>query len=430
MDPVEIGTRRPRADAAEQVTGRLQFAGDMSLPGMLHARPFLSSEHHARILSIDTRAAEAVPGVRTVVTGRDVPNNVTGQVIQDVPVLPLDKVRYRGEMVALVVADTDEAAREAVGRMRVEYEPLPAVFDPRDAMKPGAPLVHEEGQGRFCDGNVVLIHGHDCFRLVHGDVEKGFAESDIIIEHDFATGAQKCAPIEPHVALARPESSDRLTLWSCSQAPHMHGASLARILGLPMNRVRMITPAVGGGFGQKNSMTIEPAVAVAALKTGRPVRLALTTSEDFTYSHTRNPMYSSIKLGAKADGTLMAIDRSHITNAGAYASIAFIVSDKCALIGSGPYRIPHQRAEARIVYTNKTTGGAMRGFGMAQPTFAMESIMDVLAARLGMDPLELRMKNVLNDGDINGTGQLMQGVGIGACLDMVSTMSGWRAKEG
>jgi CO/xanthine dehydrogenase Mo-binding subunit len=424
----EVGTRRPRSDARDQVTARILYTADMYLPGMLQARPLLSTEHHAKILNIDTRAAEALPGVRAVITGRDVPNNLSGQIIQDVPILPLDKVRYRGEIVALVAAETDEIAAEAVSRIRVDYEPLPAVFDAREAMQPGAPLVHEEGQGTLCKGNVVLQHGHESSRLVHGDVEKGFAESDVIVEESFATSSQKCAPIEPHVALARPEGPDKITIWAATQCPHGHAPLIAAALGLPLNRVRLIAPALGGGFGQKNSMTIEGMTAVVAMKAKRPVKLALTTTEDFLYGHTRNPMYSHLKLGAKSDGTLVAIERKHITNAGAYASIAILITGKTAMIGTGPYRVPNQLAEAWVVYTNKTTGGAMRGFGMAQPTFAMESMMDVLAARLRMDPLELRMKNILMDGDCNGTGQFILNPGIKQCLDAVRTMANWEVK--
>lgn len=427
MSLMEVGTRRPRVDAREQVTGRVEYTNDLSVPGMLYAKPLLSTEHHARIVALDTSAAERLPGVRAVATAKDAPDNVNGLIIPDQPVFAADKVRYWGEIVALVAAETEEIAQEAVELIRVEYEPLPAVFDPREALKPDAPIIHEQGQGKWCKGNQVLPHGHETFLLVHGDVEKGFAESDLIVEETFGTSAQRCAPLEPHAFIAKPEGPDRITIIGNTQMPFWHQPAIAKALRLPLNRVRVQTAPIGGAFGQKNDITIEPNVAVLAMKAGRPVKWAMTTHEDFCWTSTKIPVYHTLKVGLKSDGTLVAIDRRHLANTGAYASTTMITMGKCTLIGSGPYRFPHQRAETWVAYTNKCRSAAFRGFGMSQPTFAIELMMDVIAGKLGVDPLELRLKNVMKDGDRAGTGQTMRAVGIEACLRKVAEMSGWEA---
>jgi CO/xanthine dehydrogenase Mo-binding subunit len=427
MALAEVGRRRPRVDGRLQVTGRVLYTGDLSVPGMLYAKGLLSTEDHARIIDLDTGRAERLPGVRGIATARDCPDNITGLIVQDQPVFAETRVCYRGEPIALVAADTEEIAQQAVELISIRYERLPAVFDPREAMKPGAPLVHPEWQGKYCTGNIVLAHGQQCMRLVNGDVEDAFARSDLIVEHSFATSPQRCAPLEPHVCLAKPEGTNGITVYSSTQMPFWHQPALANVLKLPLNRVRVIAPPLGGGFGQKDNITIEPNVAVLAMKIGRPVRWALTTTEDFRYTSTKLPVYSTYKIGLKADGTLRAIHRKHITNTGSYASHGIIVSNKTTLIGSGPYRIPNQLAETWVVYTNKVQSAAFRGFGMSQPSFAVEVMMDIIAERLRMDPVELRLKNILRTGYRAGTGQVLRAVGIGKCIEKVCEMSGWPA---
>ena len=425
MSHAEIGTRRPRVDAREQVTGQIEYTGDMYVPGLLYAKALLSTEDHARIVELDTSQAERLPGVRGIATAKDAPDNINGLIIPDQPVFAEGTVRYRGEIVALVAADTEEIALRAVELIKVRYERLPAVFDPREALLPGAPVIHEEGQGKWCRGNQLLPHGHDIMRLMHGDVEKAFAEADLIVEHTIGTSPQRCLPIEPHACIAKPEGPDRVTIIGNTQMPFWHQPAIAKALKLPLNRVRVISAPIGGGFGQKNNITIEPNVAVLAMKIGRPVRWTLTTTEDFLYTSTKIPIYSTFKMGVRSDGTLLAVHRKHVANAGAYASTAILTTGKCTMVGSGPYRIPNQLAETWIVYTNKAQSGAFRGFGMSQPTFAVEIMMDIIAEKLSMDPLQLRMKNILRDGDRAGTGQMMRSVGIRACLEKVRDMSGW-----
>ena len=425
----QIGQRRPRIDAFQQVTGQVEYCNDVRLPGMLYAKPVLSPEHHARIVDIDTRAAERLPGVKAVATARDAPDNVGGLIIPDQPVYADDKVRYRGEIVALVAAGSEEIAAEAAALVRVEYEPLPAVFDPREALEPGAPVIHEEGQGKWCRGNQVLPHGHETFFLAHGNVEEGFEESDLVVEHTFGTSAQRCAPLEGHAFIAKPEGVDRIAIIGNTQMPFWHQPAVAKALRLPLNRVRMVSTPIGGAFGQKNDITIEPNLAVLAMKVGRPVKWAMTTEEDFHFTSTKIPVYLTYRVGVKSDGTLMAVDRKGISNTGAFASTTMITMNKCTLIGAGPYRVPNHRAETFVVYTNKCRSAAFRGFGMSQPTFAIEVMMDIVAEKLGMDRLEFRMKNLMKDGDRAATGQAMRAVGIQACLEKVAEMSGWSRSE-
>lgn len=420
----QIGISRPRLDARLQVTGQTQYVGDMYFPGMLYAKALLSPEHHARILKLDTTRAERLPGVHAVATAKDVPANLTGQIIPDQPIFASDKVRHRGEPIALVAADSEEIAQQAVELIQVEFERLPAVFDARDALQPGAPIIHEEGQGKFCEGNAVLFFGHDGMRMVHGDVEKGFAEADLILEETISTTGQRSTPIEPFAYLARPEGQ-KLTVYANTQSPFMVSNLLGPILGMSLNQVRVVSPAVGGGFGQKGMMMMEPNVAVLALKAGRPVRWALTMAEHFEVGSTKAPHFMTFKLGVKKDGSLTAIHRRHIANAGAYASVTVLTSGKCTMLGSGPYHIPNQLAETRTVYTNKPQGGPFRGFGMSQPAIAFEAMMDIAAERLGMDPMDFRLKNVLKDGHLLATGQLMHSAGMGACLEKIRELSGW-----
>jgi CO/xanthine dehydrogenase Mo-binding subunit len=424
-----IGNRTPRIDSKEQVTGKLKFANDIYYPDMLYMKGLFSTEDHAKILTIDTYAAESLPGVAAVLTHKDVPYNATGFILEDQVVLPKDKVLYRGQLVALVAAETEAIAEEAIDLIKVYYERLPAVFDPKEAMKEDAPILHEDKQDTFMKGNVITLGGQEYQHLKHGgDIEDGFAQCDVIVEQEFATPAQRCAPIEPHVFLAVPNASGGVHVQGNTQCPHNHQEQASKILKMSLNNLRVSATAVGGGFGQKNGMSLEPYVALMANKTGRPVKWALSTAEDFHFSTTRCSFYMKYKLGAKKDGTLVAIERTTICNTGAYGTTGVIISGKATKIGSGVYKIPYQDAKTWLVYTNKNPAGAMRGFGMTQPTFAMECIMDVMAEKLGMDPIEFRMRNILCDGDTIGTGQELHSCGASEVLTTLRDQSGWVAK--
>ncbi|MCC8122247.1 MAG: xanthine dehydrogenase family protein molybdopterin-binding subunit [Oscillospiraceae bacterium] len=422
-----VGKGRPRVDAVKQVTGKVQYLCDMHLPDMLYGKAVYSTEHHANILRIDTSAAEAVPGVHAVITHKDIPHNLIGVTYDDTPVLAEGKVRYKGEMVAAVAAETYEIACYAASLVKVDYEVLPAVFDPREAMKEGAPILHEDKQGEGYQGNIHIVPATGgLFQTLRcGDVEEGFAASDVILERKFATCPQKPLPIENFCTLAAPDGNDDITIWSTQQCVFGNAGHIAAVLKMPLSRVRVICPAMGGGFGEKNQLGTEPVTAVLARKVGRPVKMELTTEESLMFTGTKHPMYFTYKLGAKKDGTLVALKRDCITGAGAYRSVAMLITMKVTYWGAGPYNIPNQYADCYVVATNKQIGAAMRGFGMAQPTFAMEVMLDMLAEQLGMDPLALRRRNMFHDGDHMPTGQAVRATGIGMVLDKVAQMSGW-----
>jgi carbon-monoxide dehydrogenase large subunit len=347
--------------------------------------------------------------------------------MDDTPVLAEGKVRYKGEMVAAVAAETYELACRAAKLVKVTYEPLPAVFDPREAMKDGAPVIHDEMQGKGYQGNILVVPatGELAQVLRHGDVEEGFKQSDVILERKFATCPQKPLPIENFCTLAVPDGIDGITVWSTQQCVFGNAGHLAKVIQMPLAKVRVICPAMGGGFGEKNQLGTEPVTAVLARKSGRPVKLELTTDESLQFTGTKHPMYFTLKLGAKKDGTLVALKRDCITGAGAYQSVAMLITMKVTYWGCGPYNIPNQEADCYVVATNKQIGSAFRGFGMSQPTFAIEVMMDMLAEELGMDPLALRRKNIFHDGDHMATGQAVRAAGIHMVLDKVADMAKW-----
>lgn len=426
-----IGKSRPRIDVDKQLTGKVQYTGDMKVPGMLYAKGVLSIYDHARILSIDTAEAEKMPGVKGIATEKDTVFNRVGIVpCMDHPVFAENKVRYKGELIALVAADTYENACRAAKKVKVEYEVLPAVFDPREAIKDGAPVLHEDKPDLY-RGNIHIVPatGGDCQKLRQGDMEEGWAKSDYIIEKEFATCPRRAAPIENFVTLAVPDGADGITIYAAQQCPHGNSGPIAGVLGMPQSRVRIICPAMGGGFGVKNYLTNEAATAVLARKLGCPVRWAMDTAEMFEHAGTNHGVYFKYKIGFKKDGTLVALDRVSYTAAGAYRSVAMLITMKITYWGCGPYNIPYQSADCCVVATNRNPGVAFRGFGMAQPTFAMEVLMDMVAEKCGMDPYEIRKKNMIRDGDYMATGQVVRSSGIEKTIDKVAEMSGWNQAD-
>lgn len=420
-----IGKSIPRTDAPAQVTGATQYVCDLKLPGMLYAKPVLSTEHHAKILSIDTSEAEAVPGVHCVATAKDAPEYFFGVTYNDTPCLAVNKVRYMGEMVACVAAESYAIACKAASLVKVEYETLPAVFDPREALKPDAPIIHDELQGTSYEGNRLIPDMGKYMKLRTGDIDKGFEESDVIIEREFCTNPQKPLPIEPFATLAAPNDNDGITVWSSQQCVFRNAEHVAAVCEMPISKIRFIAPSVGGGFGEKNQIGTEPVAALLAKLTGRPVKLELTSEEQLLHTGTKHPVYFKMKMGAKKDGTLMALWRECTTGCGAYSSVAKEISLKITYWGSGPYYVPNQWTDVHIACTNRQLGSAMRGFGMAQTTFAIEVMMDMMAEELGIDPLEFRRKNMYQEGGVMSTGQAVRAAGIGMVLDKVVEASGY-----
>lgn len=411
-----VGQRIPRHDAVLQVTGRAEYGIDLSRPGILHAKLLRSSFPHARILKVDTSRAASLSGVAAIITAEDVPNNRFGFTHLDQPVLVEDRVRYRGDAIAAVAAESIEVAEEAVSLIEVEYEPLPAVFDPLEAMQPDAPLVHEE------HGSNIASH----LKIRYGDIEAGWKESDDIIEETIKTQMVEHAHIESHAALAEIDSREVVTVYSSAQRPFLFASDISKILQIPQNRVRVVATAVGGGFGGKNEISVEPYISLLALKTNRPVKMVYTREEEFQATTVRHPYIVKFRSGVKRDGTLVARQVEIISDTGAYVSWGESTLSKACIHAAGPYRIPHVWIDGYLVYTNNNIGGAMRGFGVPQLGFAYECHTDTVAAALGMDPLEFRLKNILVEGSSLPTGQVLRNVALEDTIHEAVRLIGWK----
>ncbi|MDQ4081686.1 MAG: xanthine dehydrogenase family protein molybdopterin-binding subunit [Actinomycetota bacterium] len=410
-----------------RVTGAVRYAQDVELEGMWHARILRSPYPHARVVALD---ASALPEDVVVLTPDDVAGlEMYGAQIKDQTVLALDRVRFAGDPVAAVAAASLAAAEEALNLIAVEYEELPAVFDPVEACEPSAPLVHERHNVSANDAAYFGIRPEQgtnvChrFRLVQGDVEDGFAEADVIVEETYRTAGAQHAAMEPHACVAR-WANERLEVWTGTQTPFNLRGDLARIFGLGEERIRIVCPPMGGAFGAKTFVRTEAIAACLARKAGRPVRCVLERNEEWLTLN-RHPAVVTVKLGARADGTLVAKQVECWADTGAYADCGPGVAQKMGFAAPGPYRIPHVRVESRCVYTNLPPNGAFRGYGQMQTVWASERTMDLLAERLGIDPLELRRKNVLADGDRYCTGEVLHDVHFAECLDAAAEAIGW-----
>jgi CO/xanthine dehydrogenase Mo-binding subunit len=384
---------------------------------MLHAAFVRSPHAHARVLSVD---ASAVPADCVTLLPDDVDDlHLYGCQVRDEHVLAR-VARHVGDIVAAVAAPSREAAQAAARLIEVGYEELPAVFDPVEAMSPGAPLIHPDGArsaGEAVSIGVRPLAGTNAchrFRLVHGDVAGGFAEAEVVVQQAFRTPSAAHAPMEPHAAVAEWQD-DRLTVWTGTQTPFNLRADLAVAFGLDEERVRVIAMQMGGSFGAKTFVRHEGPLAALARKAGRPVKVVLDRTEEFVTLN-RHPSVIRVRLGAKRDGTLVAKELDCWVDTGAYADCGPGVATKLGYAGVGPYRIPHVRVDALAIYTNLPPNGAYRGYGAMQSIWASERTMDVLAERLEMSPLELRRKNLLRDGDVFATGEVMHDVQFERCL--------------
>jgi len=427
-----IGLSVPRVDAVEKVTGRAVYGVDLKMRGLLHAKVLRSPIAHGRVLNVDTSRAERLPGVKAVATGKDLVGRY-GTVVQDQPAYCGDKVRYIGDPVAGVAALDEETAEAALALIQVDYEELTPVLDPFRAMEPGAPLVHED-LGRYWVGPMfhpvsgTNICNH--FKLRKGDVEEGFRGSDFVAEHTFTTPTIQHCHLEPHVCIAKHEPSGQITFWSSTQHPYTVRREMARLLGLPVNRVRVVVPAVGGGFGGKVGVKVEPLCAALAMKVkgNRPVKLTLTREEEFHATAVRHASTIRIKAGVRGDGTLTALKTHVVLDTGAYADAGPVVARSMGMALSGPYRLPHVWGDVYCVYTNKVIAGAFRGLGIPQLMWAVESMMDILAEGIGMDPVAFRLRNALEEGDVSSTGQTLHSVGIKECITRAAQAIGWGKK--
>ncbi len=398
-----IGTAAPRVDGAAKASGAARYAADADLPGMLWMKALRSPFPHARILRIDASEAERVPGVHAVLAGADVAGVLYGRRLRDVPVLAVDRVRFAGERVAAVAAVDAETAQRAVDLIEVAYEELPAVFEPEDALADGAPLLHPDVQGY--DGlPAPLAQPSNAFVSDvwgRGDPERGFAEADLIVQGVYTTQRAHQAYLEPHSCVVQIDGDGRLQVWAPNKAPHRLKLNLADALGLDPERIVVRHSTIGGDFGGKGSPMDIPVCYFLAKKTGRPVKSVMTFAEEFSAANPRHPSIVRMRTGVMRNGTLTAHEAQFLFNSGAYGGFKPVpgVNLPGASHAAGPYRIPHTRIEAVHVYTNTIPGGFFRGPGAVQANFAVESHMDVIARRIGADPIELRRKNLVRSGE-------------------------------
>ena len=432
MKTRSVGSRIPRVDAKDKVTGHAIYGFDVDLPGMLYGATLRSPLPHAKIVEIETSEAKKAPGVRAVAEGKDFPFTF-GTAIKDQPFLAVDRVRYVGEPVVAIAAETEAAAMDALQRIQVKYEELPAVFDPREAIQEGSPLVHPNLERYPHSGHPIVPGTNVCvFRTYKvGDMERGFAEADEIFEDEFSAHAVSHATIEPHVAVAQYlPVTNHYTIWSSTDRPYLLSRELAVALGIPVDHIRYIVPYVGGAFGGKNTLVAEAiAVVLARFTKGRPVKVVFSREEELTATQVRVAAFMKLKTGVKRDGTLTARRADIVWDSGAYISNSNGVAIRGAYTIFGPYRIPNVELVSRLVYTNKEISGSYRGYGTTQVTWACESQMDIIAHRLGIDPLELRLKNAYAEGDRYINGQLLHGVGLKETMEKAALEIGWGKTE-
>jgi putative selenate reductase molybdopterin-binding subunit len=455
----EIQTRRsvgqpaPKVDAVKLVQGKPAFTDDIEMRGMLYAKVLRSPIAHARIKSIDTSKARALPGVAAVLTWQDLPRVIFSTAGQSDPIPgPLDsfsldrKVRFVGDRVAFVAAETEAIAEQALECIEVEYEALPAVLDPGQAMAEGAPQIHDEPEYvNFAESDPARNLAAE-IRIDIGDVEKGFSEADLVIEGEYQVPKVNQAAIEPHVVISYWDEADRLVIRTSTQVPFHVRRQLAPVLGLPPRRIRVIKPRIGGGFGGKQEILVEDVAAHLTIATGRPVRFEYTRAEEFYAARSRHPMRIRMRTGVKKDGTITANEMYSLSDTGAYGCHALTVTGNTGhksmalYVGDGPYRqSPNIRFYADVVYTNTAPSGAYRGYGVPQGFWPVERHMERIVHRLGMDPLAFRIKNTLREGEIHPFSkawsegreprpEIIRTCGLVDCIHQGAAAIGWHQK--
>ncbi|MBI2882225.1 MAG: xanthine dehydrogenase family protein molybdopterin-binding subunit [Candidatus Tectomicrobia bacterium] len=425
-----VGQRIPRLDGAPKATGRAVYGTDVTLPGMLVGKILRSPYAHARIQKIDTRKAKALPGVKAVITAEDTPlirygfredTDPGNARLADKLPLAHGKVRFAGEEVAAVAAVDDDTADRALALIEVEYEPLPLVMSPVEAMREGAPEVHEGVKGN-------VAHS---LSMNFGDVDRALSRADVVVEDEFVTSQVEHCCLETQGCLAQYDPAGRLTVWTSIQMPFLLRKHLAGCLGLAESQVRVIRTTIGGGFGKRMEMhDLHPICALLAKETGRPVRIVYSREEDFVGSRTRHPMHIRLRTGADKDGRILGQEMWIVTDNGAYMSAAPGVTFSAANYNVTLYsKVKDCRVDGRIVYTNKNYGGAYRGYGNPQATFAREVHIDVLAERLGIDPVEFRLRNATERGDVSACGYRITSCGMRECIERTARAVRWAEKK-
>jgi CO/xanthine dehydrogenase Mo-binding subunit len=432
-DASGVGANARRIDAPGKVTGTTLYPGDIDYPDMLHMATVFAHRVHARVAAVDTSAAETAPGVVIVLTSKDVPVNEYGLQIKDQPVLcgpggeklGADVVRFVGDQIALVVAETEAEARAACKLIKIEWEDLPVVLDPEEAMQPGATQLHPHSRDNVCYG----------YRIRKGDVDKGFAEADVIVEGVYQTPVQEHAYLQPEAGVARLDDDGRITVEVAGQWTHVDQEQIAHALALPVDRVRVIYPAIGGAFGGREDMSVQITLALCVMRLAergikRPVKTIWSREESMFGHGKRHAMKLYAKWGAKRDGMLVAAQVKAIADGGAYMYTSNKVLGNTTLTCTGPYEIPHVSVDTYAVYTNHVPGAAFRGFGGPQGHFEAEGQMDKLAEALGIDPVELRLKNILTEDKLLTVGTpIPGGVGLTAVVVAAAKAAGWTQGE-
>ena len=414
-----VGKSYPQIDALEKATGRTEFVSDLVLPNMLYGRVLRSPHAHARIVHMDVSRAKALTGVRAVVGYGDTPGIKFGPRSEDWTIMARDKALFEGDELAAVAAVDEDTAEEALELIQVEYEVLPAVFDPMEAMQPGAPLVHEDKPGNIAAE----------FKLDVGDVDEALRNSYFVYEDSFYTNQVYQAYLEPMGAVAHADLSGRLTMWVGTQIPNMMRMTYARALGISPENIRIVVPDYGGAFGAKMENNVHLVAAVLAQKSKRPVKLINTRQDDFLAGNPRVPMYIDIKLGVARDGILTGKDVRVVGGNGARTVYAQAIVATACYRADSLYRFKHVRAEGYTVYTNTVPTGCFRGFGNSQMTFVLETAMDVVAEHLGMDPLELRLRNGIGPGEVSVHGWKIGAGGLAECLTRATESAQWKEKR-
>ncbi len=418
------GGGRGKVDGLPRITGEARFTDDLKLPRMVYAKVLRSPHAHARILAIDDREALAMPGVLAVLRGEELPTRYGPiPVAQDETALAIGKVRYVGEPVVAVAATTEALAWEACRRVRVEYEPLKPVFTLDEALDPESPLVHEAAR----KGSNVLRRVHQSY----GDTDAGFAEADLVMEGEYHYPGSTHVPLETQSALASLGADGVLTVWSSTQNPHYLHRALAKILDLPAARIRLVKPAVGAGYGGKcDPFVTDVCAAHLACKLGRPVKVTMEREEVFYAHRGRHPTKLKLKMGMKHDGTITALTLEAWANGGAYSSYGVVTSYYLGVFGTIPYKLQHYKFTTGRVYTNLPPCGPKRGHGAIQPRFALEVHLDRMCEALGLDPVEVRLKNMVEPDTETVNGLRVTSVGLRECLERVVEASGYREKRG
>jgi CO/xanthine dehydrogenase Mo-binding subunit len=428
-----VGKNMPRVDVHEKVTGAAIYTDDFQFGNaLLFARIKRSPLPHALIKSIDTSKAEALPGVKVVVTGKDFPKRI-GLYLKDKFIFARDRVRFVGEAVAGVAAVSEEIAEKALDLIEVDYEPLEPVFDPVFGASPDAPLIHPE-LGEYEVPNFIFpepgtnIANH--FKIRKGDIEGAWPNCAAIVEHTFRIPHVQHVPIEPHVAIAKVEENGKVTLWAASQSPFAQRNLIAKALEKSESDVRVIAPYVGGGFGCKAGVTMEAMpVAIATKTKGRPVKLLLTREEEFYTNFVRQGLVIKLKVGCDAQGRLLALENTMYWDGGASTEYGVNITRAGGYSATGPYDVPNVKVDSMCIYTNHPIGGAYRGFGMSELHTGIDQCMDILAEKIGMDKVEFHKLNCVQGGDILGTGMKMHDNGLKECIDKVATSIGWGVKN-